>query len=67
MTIDQGTIAASFTGNLFSDKWYEESKFLRRVKRIAVVGGNAINQNKWQLKYGDKIIAEFWNIDMDGR
>ena len=48
-----------------SDAWCEESRYLRRVKRIGVVGSDDINEISWKLSYGNREIAEGANLKED--
>ena len=58
--------AATYSNeNLLSDLWLEESRYLRRVKRIGVVGSDDVNEISWKLSYGNREIAEGANLKED--
>ena len=64
MTIYQGALNSTATSalgtNFFADQWFEESKFLRRVKRIAIHAGETLGNYQFELGYGDKVVAHLY-------
>lgn len=61
MCIDMFIAATTATvagDNSLSDKWTEESKYARRVSRIALAGSAVIGDVYFTLKYGNRTIAK---------